>query len=124
MTLPISTTTITVRRPAVGSDKDPWVVSDDTSDTNVVTGVRAHISTPRGSELNSGGAQENVSFLLNADPCDLHNTDRVYDERTEELYEVIWTEGREALGLDHVVAGLSKVRGTASDATAMAVRNV
>lgn len=114
MTIPYASTSITVRRPSVGSDTDPWVVSDDAADTNVITGVRAHISTPRGSELNSGGAQENVSFLLDCDPVALTNTDRVYDENTGQLYEVVWAEQREALGLDHVVAELQKIAGSAS----------
>lgn len=111
--LPIITTTITIKRPSVGGDVDPWVSADDATDTTQATGIGAHISAPSGFERAVGGAQEDVTFRLNAEVCDLSHTDRVYDEYTGITYEVVWAEIRRGLGLDHTVAELRKVVGAA-----------
>lgn len=113
MTLPLSTTTIAVKRTAPGSDIDPYVVSDNASDTTVATGIAAHISAPSGRERVAGAGQEAVEFLLSCETTDIGNNDRVVDLETNETYEVNWAENRRGLGLDHTVAGLSKVTGQA-----------
>lgn len=111
--LPLATTTISIKRPSVGTDIDPWVSGDDSADTTVATGIGAHISTPSGFERAVGGSMENVTFHLNAEVCDLTNTDRVYDERSGLTYEVVWVEPRSGLGLDHMTAELRKIVGAA-----------
>lgn len=113
MTIPLSTTTIAVKRPSVGADVDPWVISDDASDTTVEAGIAAHISAPSGLERAVGGAQESVTFRLLADTTDLENTDRVLDEGTGDTWEVVWTEQRTGLGMDHTYAEIRKVEGAA-----------
>lgn len=121
MAIPISSTTITVKRPSVGADIDPEMSGDDAADSNVVTGVRAHISAPSGNESNVGGSQEVIEYPFNCDPCDITNTDRVYDETTGITYEVLWCETRRALGLDHVAGGLRKVAGVSNESGFAAV---
>lgn len=113
MTLPLSTTTIAVKRTAAGSDTDPYVVSDNTSDTTVATGIAAHISAPSGFERVAGSGQEAVEFRLACETAAIGNNDRIIDLETNEIYEVIWAENRRGLGLDHTVAGLRKVTGQA-----------
>lgn len=111
--IPLATTTITVLRPSPGADIDPYVVSDDAADTEVVTGVPAHISTPSGREAIVGGSQETIDYRLNCGVIDLTYTDRVRDDTTSELYEVSWVAERHGLGMAHIAAGLRKVAGAA-----------
>jgi len=79
--------------------------------TVVSSGIRAHISTPRGRERTAGGSQEVVEFRLTCDPVDLRHTDQVQDEQTSALYEVTWARTREGFGLDQTQAGLKQVSG-------------
>lgn len=109
----LATTKIEVLRPSSGADTDPYVVSDDSVDSVVVTGIPAHISAPSGRERVAGTGQEAVEFRLHCDVADIENNDRIYDLNTEETYEVIWAENRRGLGLNHTVAGISKVTGQA-----------
>lgn len=112
MTL-LATTAINVLRPSPGADIDPYVISDDTTDDVVASGVPAHISSPSGRERVAGAGQEAVEFQLICDTTEIQNNDRVRDLNTDEMYEVVWSESRKGLGLDHTVAGLSKVTGQA-----------
>lgn len=124
----LATTTIRVERQAnlvsaPPTDVDPY--GEDYSDSPggdptpaqpwnvIVSDVRATISNPSGNEEYAGGSQENVSFVLNCDPCDLKHYDRVIDERTGAVYDVVYSVYRVGLGLDHVRAGLSASQGAA-----------
>lgn len=104
MAVPLTTTTITITRPAVVGD--PYDAAETTS--TVASGVRAHISAPSGREAQRGGEQQTVDKILDADPVDLRHTDRVVDDGTGQTYEVAWVDQREGLGLDHTVAGLRR----------------
>jgi hypothetical protein len=107
--IPLATTTIAVLSGSTSGD--PY--ESQPGDTASATGIRAHISTSTGGETVRGGQQEEVTFRLSADPVELTHTDRVKDEKTGEVYEVVWTRPRTGLGLDHVQAGLRQIRGTA-----------
>lgn len=107
MSIPVSTTTITVKRVAEDADRDPY--DEAPSPSVIAKGVRAVISSPTGSERRAGGSQENSSFRLNCDPVDLTHDCTVLDEVTGESYTVVWAKQREGLGLDHVVAELEQV---------------
>ena len=109
MAIPLATTTISVL-PGTTSG-DPY--DSDPSDTPTATGVRAHISTGSGDETVRGGQQEVVTFRLSCDPVELSHTNRVKDEATDEVYEVVWARSRTGLDLDHVQAGLRMVKGAA-----------
>lgn len=109
MAIPLATTTIAVLRVEEDETRDPYDAAPD-PDT-VASGVRAHISSPGGSENVAGGSQEVVTFRLDCDPTDITNTDQVQDETTDALYEVVWVEQRQGLGLDHTVADLKRVTG-------------
>lgn len=108
--IPLATTTVTVRR---GSGTgDPYEA--DTA-TVVASRLPAHVSGPGGSADDVGGAQEVVDarLLMDITPC-LTRIDRVTDEQTGRTYEVVWSRVRQGLGLDHQVAGLRAVAGSAN----------
>lgn len=106
MTIPLATTTITVRRPA--SDVDPY---ESESLTTITTGVRARIGMPSGSDRRAGGDQEIVDAVLWCDTTDLQHQDVITDDQTGDHYEVRWIRTLNGLGLDHVKAGLIAVKG-------------
>jgi hypothetical protein len=108
MTLPLSTTTITVLRPA---DGDPYVASVQAP--TVVATVPAHISSPSGTSQIIGGEQSTVELRLICEGCDLRHTDLVKDNATDAVYSVSWVTIRRGLGLDHVSAGLRFTEGAA-----------
>lgn len=109
MTLPLTTTTISVLRNAGGS-QDPY--DEKLPPTAIATGIPAHISTSSGDETVQGGSQEVTEFRLDCDPTDVTFLDQIKDERTNEVYEVRWTRSRVDLpGLEYVQAGLKKVEG-------------
>lgn len=104
MTIPISTTTVSVLR----SDQDGTVDDYDTPTwTAVQSGVRAVIGSHSGTETNAGGSSSTTTARLDADPIgDLAHDDRIYDESTGLTWHVIWVAQRSGLGLDHTVADL------------------
>lgn len=103
MSIPLATTTISVLRSTQDGTND---LRDLPTYATLATGIRAHIGGPGGAEVVSGGSREDVTFRLDADPCDLRHFDRVLDEATAETYEVVWVKQRRGLGLDHTVADL------------------
>ena len=121
MTIPLATTTITVKRPPPADDgadpydaKSPMVI--------VVSGVRALFSSPSGGASIGGGehgdtgSQESVGWHLLVDPCDLRHTDTVYDDTTGRAYAVAWAKARvdPDVELNHFVAGVNEVQGAAN----------
>ena len=111
MTLPLTTTTITVQRPSAGVD--PYEVD---SYQTVVTSHPAVISAPSGSGLTIGGDQQTISAELLADPVDLRRYDIVTDETTGRVYDVVWVNDRYELGLAHTKAGMTSTEGAAQNA--------
>lgn len=112
MPVPLHTTTISVLRVPADSTRDPY--DPQPAPTVVASGVRAHISSPRGREQTAGGSQEVVEFRLTCDPVDLRHTDQVQDEQTGAVYDVTWARSREGVGLDQTQAGLQQVTGVVS----------
>lgn len=110
MSIPISTTTIRVLRPA--ATDEPY--ETPSAATVIASGIRAQISTSRGTEAPSGGDQEVVHFRLSCDPTDISHGDRIEDEVTGEVYDVQWARLRIGLGLNHIEAGLRQVAGVTS----------
>jgi hypothetical protein len=108
--LPIASTTITVTRPVLDATRDSYD-PEPSPPTTVATQVRAHISSPSGSEIQLGGSQAVTQYRLDADPVDLRHIDRVLDESSSILYEVLWAVSRTGYGLDHVEAALRLVEG-------------
>jgi len=106
VSIPLATTTVTVRR----SDQDGTIDDlDGLTFTDYRTGVRAVIAYPGGAEIVGDGTSSVVGVRLVCDPVDLTHTDRVVDETTGLEYEVQWLAQRVGLGLDHVTAGLQLV---------------
>lgn len=111
MAIPIATTTIAVRRVAADPDRDPYDPQPDPS--TVASGIRAHLSLAGGSETEAGGSQQIVNWRLSCDPFDegLHHKDQVVNEQSGSVYEVVFSETREGMGMDHFQAGLTQVSG-------------
>lgn len=106
MTIPVATTTIRVDQ---GTETEP---GEGLSWTSTAFGIRAHIGTPTGNDqLRAGGGRETIDAVLHADSVSLAHTDRVYDETTGEVWQVVWVQPRQGLGLDHTHAGLRRVTG-------------
>jgi hypothetical protein len=101
MSLPVSTTTITVARGDASGDG-----YDGQTFRTVYRGVRAVIGSPSGSEVNAGGSSMQMTARLNCDPIDLQHTDRVTDDQTHITYEVTTVARRLGMGIDHTVADL------------------
>lgn len=105
----LTTTTVTIKRPATG---DPYETA--ASETTVASGVRAHISSPTGSEQAVGGQLEQAdAVLLCESGHGIAHTDLVDDDETGERWRVVWVRDRQGLGLDHTKAGLVAFRGGA-----------
>lgn len=111
MAIPLATTTITVKRTPTDPDRDPY--DPPPAQTTVASGVRAHISTARGSEDLAGSSREIVWFRIGCDPfpTGLRHTDEVEDDQTGEVYEVVWVKQRQGLGLDHFEGRMKQVSG-------------
>lgn len=106
----LTTTTITVERPA---DGDPYETA--TSTATEAAGIPAHIGSPSGREVDRGGQLEAVdAVLLTEETLDLAHTDLVVDDVTGVRYRVAWVEARRGLGLDHLKAGLARYSGGAA----------
>lgn len=106
MSIPLNTTTITVRR----SNQDGTLDAiDGVTYTTLKSGIRAVISSPSGAETNAGGSSEDTTASLACDVTDIRHTDRILDETTGETWEVSWARLRAGLGLDHMTAGLRSI---------------
>ena len=117
MAIPLATTTITIlRQKPEDIYEEPY--SDEQESDRVVfaSGIRAVLMAPatragQGQETTRGGEQVRVAFALACDPVDLRHTDWIKDERTGEVFEVIWTAQRVGFGLDHTSAQMFKTEG-------------
>lgn len=117
MSLPLTTTTITIGR-VIDDTNDP---DEPPLEITSATGIPAVIAAPSGSDLVDGGSRERVDAILLVDPdVDVRHEDIVVDELAEvpavgwrEGYRVTWVRKRTGLGLDHLKAGLLSIRGAA-----------
>lgn len=107
--IPVATTTIRVLRVPVDLNLDRYDAQP--AEVVVVSGVRAHISSPAGSERNLSGSQEIATRHLDCDVVDLTHNDRVQDETTGVTYSVVWAQRRPGMGLDRMEAELQVVEG-------------
>jgi hypothetical protein len=110
--LPLTTTTITVTRPAAPSGD----YEDDAGEPLLVaTGLAVAITSPTGADSVVGGQQERVDAVLTAPTAPrLQHVDQVVDTCTGDAYRIAWVRRRRGLGLDHQTAGLVAVKGGAS----------
>jgi hypothetical protein len=128
MSIPVATTTITIKRvealdpDSPDTEVDPWEYDPDApAETETErqyvldSNVRAVISTRPG-RSGSPGDTETVVFELVCDPTDLTHKDVVVDEISEERYEVLWAQSTPGIaGLAHVRAGLVMVTGPGNE---------
>jgi hypothetical protein len=103
VTLPLTTTTITIERAGA---HEPY---ETPTWTTVATGVPAHISSPNDTERVVGGDREVIDAKLLADTTDLVHIDRVTDAATGEVFSVLWAQRRIGFDLAHIEAGLKRV---------------
>jgi hypothetical protein len=111
VSIPLATTTVRVERARVDPTRDGYDPKPALG--VVVSGVRAHLSAPTGTEILAGGSKQRIDRHLDCDPTDVRHYDEVVDEVTGLRYQVVWTESRTGLGLDRVEAGLRRVEGVA-----------
>lgn len=109
MAIPLALTTVTVVERS--SDGDPY---EDPTESVLATGVRAVIGSPTGVDLRVGGDKAVIDAAAQLDPCEISRTCRLYDEQTEQVWDVAWVQARFGLGLDHVRVGLTIVEGGSS----------
>jgi hypothetical protein len=109
--IPLATTSILVlRSPGIATaDGD----AAQATFVPVSSGVRAHFSAPSGSEVIVGGSKERIDRHLDCDLTDLVHTDRVLDQGTGVVYDVVWAHLRQGLGLDRIEAGVKLTTGLA-----------
>lgn len=109
MTLPLTTTTVTVLRPP--SDVDGLEAPEYTV---VVERVAARVAGASASGSHAvGGRQETSSARLYVDRnVDLRRQDRIVDDATGAVWEVTGVKTRTGLGLDHTAAALQSSRGS------------
>jgi hypothetical protein len=129
MALPLATTTFTIHRqvvlsstPAVirdpdgegyGTSTDGPGPTDPAAFTVIETGIRGAVGSPGGSERDSGGSVESVTWSINLDPCDITHNDEITDEQTGVRYRVEWIIPRKGLSLDHMKGSVRTVKGAA-----------
>ena len=95
--IPLATTTITVE---AATETEP---GEGRTFTTTLTGVPAHLSAPSTLErLRAGGGGEADEWNLYTEPTvSISHTDRVTDESTGAVFEVVTAVRRSGLGLDH-----------------------
>lgn len=109
MTLPLTTTSVTIQRPADGVD--PY---EDQGLTVVATGVRGVVSGSAGGGIDRGGAQEVLTATLYVEQeADVKHYDIITDETSGQRWRAQWMRERYELGLGHKVVGLEAVAGAA-----------
>lgn len=103
MSLPLATTTLTVKRPGPAEPYGgpSWVT--------VAAGVAGHISGPGGIETVAGGSHTDEALAFSCDLTDIAHTDRIVDDTTGLTYDVVWVEARHGLGLDRLSGSLRQV---------------
>jgi hypothetical protein len=111
VSVPLATTTVRVERAPVDPTRDGY--DPKPTPSVVVSGVRAHLSAPSGTEILGGGSEQRIDRHLDCDPADVRHYDEIVDEVTGLRYQVVWTESRTGLGLDRVEAGLRRIEGIA-----------
>lgn len=111
MTLPITTTTVTVERRVGTADK--W---EPETPAVIYTAIPATIGPVTASDVQtSGGDQQAVDAVLHTNLQHVvGRLDTVTDLLTGDVYEVAWAYSRRGLGLDHWRAGLKRTDGISS----------
>lgn len=104
MTLPLTTTTVTVED---GDTPEPY---EGTTWTTRHAAAPAHISSPSGRERVGDAGGERIDAVLLCD-VEVWRGDRVTDAATGDVYRVAWVLERTGLGLDHTKAGLVRTTG-------------
>lgn len=109
MSIPLATTTITVKRVPPDDTRDGYDAAPDPA--TIASGVAANIGAPSGSQNITTGDRTVVTFKLTCDTTDLQADDQVVDDNTGDTYRCIWARARQGLGLDHTTAALEQVEG-------------
>lgn len=101
--IPIATTTVTVLRSDQDGTKDQF---DGVTRSTLVTGVRAVIGSPSGTNDMQGGDSESVTERFQCDPTDIRHDDLILDEISGLTWNITWVRRRMGFGLDHMVGEL------------------
>lgn len=97
--IPLHTTTITVTRLA---DQDTGYPDIEPAWQPVVAGVNAHFTIRQtGSEIMASESRSEANSILICDPCGLQQGDRVTDDMTGAVWEVMWLIERTYPGMEY-----------------------
>ena len=110
MTLPIITSTFRWERASniSGDSEDPLVWE------TLGTGIPGTTSYYSGTESVAHGDRERVDCRIFLDTdADIRHYDRIFDENTDDAWEIAYARRRIGLGLDHLVLGAYEVTGVA-----------
>lgn len=116
MSIPFSTTLLTIVRSTHAPTEDPYdpISSYPNPDSAVVvTGVRAVITVPSASNNRVAGERIVYSSKLTSDPCDLRPFDLV-TESSGLIWECLWSKPFGAFGISGMEAQLRLVVGFAA----------
>jgi hypothetical protein len=110
VTLPLSTTTISVERNvAEQMGRDPY---DSPAQMEVLaTGLRAVVTPPTGSAQLVGGTRVAYLAQLHCDPCDLQPEDQITDAMSGLTWTLLWASEVKALGLHFTEGQMRRVTG-------------
>lgn len=110
MSIPFTTTTVSIARP--GALTDPM---ETATRTDVLAALPAHISYPSGSERRGTGSKRDFEATLFVDAgTDVRPQDQITDEKTGVVWQVSWARSRYGVGLDYCSAGLVRAEGATS----------
>lgn len=110
MSLPLASTTVTVRRSTGVANADDYDAA--VAPATLTSGLRAHLSSPTGRATQDAGAGEAIDRLLYVDVTDLQRGDAVVDAATAATWHVVWVQRVAGVGLDHMVAGVVRTTET------------
>lgn len=108
MTIPLNTTTITIQRVP---DDQSGTPDDEPTWGSIATGVRAHFTLRQtGTEYDQSEGRSAANSILMADPCDMQQGDRILDETTGAVWDVMWVIQRPYFGgsFDYMRAEVAK----------------
>ena len=111
MSLPLTTTTLTLDRPTN-------LTGDSAEELNfqtIATGIPGAVVFPTGSESVIQGDRERVDGKVEIEPQNfmIYRYDRFTDEQTGNVWSVSYARLRQGLGLDHWEIGVYAVAGIA-----------
>jgi hypothetical protein len=113
VSIPFSTSTISITRSSLSPTEDPYDPTTEPADTTVVSGLRAVVGVPSANPVLTIGDRIVYTTKLTCDPCDLEADDIVTDSVSGLTWVCLWAKAFEAFGLSGMEAQLRLTSGLA-----------